>query len=146
MNSPLDVHARREVSHARKRPMEDGHILLQTPNRAYRLGGEAAAIGQEIEHVLAMRPHDPSGGAKSSVDVPVGRQAEGFRVHAPLFGLAGAGALQGAAVEDGLWGGWRRGSAAAAHSRSSSQAMIWDSKRSAEQTLGPRIAERCAGQ
>jgi hypothetical protein len=106
--------------------MEDGHILLQTPNRAHGLRGEPAAAGQEIEDVLTVRPHDPSAGANSSVDVPVDRQPKGFRVQAPFVGLAGAGALEGAAVDNGLWGG-RRGSATAVHSRSSSHAMIWDS-------------------
>jgi hypothetical protein len=126
MDTPLDVHARREVSHSRKGPMEDGHVLLQASNRAHGLGSEAAAASQEIEHVLTVRPHNPSAGAKSGVDVPVGWQAKGLRVHARFFGLAGAGALQGATVDNGLWGG-RRGSATAVHSRSSSHAMIRDS-------------------
>lgn len=107
--------------------MEDGHVLLQPPHGAQRLGRELAAGCKEVEDVLTASADHFAAGAKTGVHVTVDRQAQGPCVHAPLIGLGGASALESATAKYGLWRGRRSGSAATAHSRSSSQAMIWAS-------------------
>ena len=118
----LEVDPRREVTHPRERAMQDGHVLLQAPHGAYRLGRETTTARQEIEYILSARAHDLPAHAQANVNVAIGRKTERPHIHAPFIGQESA-----AAEEDGLWSGGRTDSATPAHSRSSSHAMTWAS-------------------